>query len=241
MFGSQSMQAYIAFGWFANFFRHHTSGADRGRPAGGLLRGAVHPDLDGHPDPGRCASTCAGDRARRSATRSATSGMLLAPVGGAWVWMFLGGIGSGIFPLTLTLIGLRSRHIPVTAALSAFTQGFGYIIAGAGPLLVGVLLGPSNDWTWPLVALLVATAAAGVAGWDACRAEYVDDQLSPAPPVAGLAGTVTATLAAREERTRDVLSTDASATSWTGPRPSTPTASRVVDEPRPAGRAAAGR
>ena len=106
--------------------------------------------------------------------------MLLAPSGGAWLWMFLGGIGSGFFPLTLTLIGLRSRHIPVTAALSAFTQGLGYIIAGAGPLLVGLLLDLTDDnWTGPILLLLAGNAATSYFAWYTADERYVDDELSP--------------------------------------------------------------
>ena len=53
--------------------------------------------------------------------------------------MGLLGVAMGTFAMVLTLIGLRSRTPETTAALSTATQGWGYLIAGAGPLLVGVL------------------------------------------------------------------------------------------------------
>ncbi len=104
-------------------------------------------------------------------------GMLIAPIAGAWVWMLLGGTGSGMFPLTLTMIGLRSRDVAVTASLSAFVQSVGYILAGSGPILVGALLGVSNSWTWPLTALVIALAISTAGGLYASRPGYVDDEL----------------------------------------------------------------
>jgi CP family cyanate transporter-like MFS transporter len=108
--------------------------------------------------------------------------MLLAPVSGAWLWMLLGGIGSGMFPLTLTMIGLRSREIATTATLSAFVQSIGYLLAGTGPLLVGVLLGMSGSWTLPIAILLAAVAAAAVAGWYAGRPQFVEDEPTSREP-----------------------------------------------------------
>ena len=58
--------------------------------------------------------------------------------------MVLVGLGSGMFPLALTMIGLRARTAETTAALSAFVQAIGYIVAGAGPLLFGVLYGATE-------------------------------------------------------------------------------------------------
>ncbi|HEX8766847.1 MAG TPA: MFS transporter, partial [Jatrophihabitans sp.] len=176
LFAAQSFQAYIAFGWFADFFRDHQVDATR---AGLLLAfyaaltipvSMVVPALAEH-----------GQR-RIVAILAALSlvsyvGMLAAPVGGAWLWMLLGGVGSGMFPLSLTMIGLRSRELATTAALSAFVQGTGYLLAGTGPLLVGVLLGLSDSWTWPLVLLILAALGSAATGWYAGRGEYVDDQL----------------------------------------------------------------
>jgi CP family cyanate transporter-like MFS transporter len=109
-------------------------------------------------------------------------GLALAPVGGAWVWMVLSGLGSGMFPLALTMIGLRARTSETTAALSAFVQAIGYIVAGSGPLLFGVLYGATDSWTMPLGLLYVALAGAFVAGWLACRPTYVDDELAEFAP-----------------------------------------------------------
>jgi MFS transporter, CP family, cyanate transporter len=182
MFAAQSFQAYIAFGWFTDFFRHHHLDATRA----GLLV-AFYAALT---IPVSMVVPALAVRGQRRivlglAALSLVSylGMLAAPVGGAWLWMLLGGIGSGMFPLSLTMIGLRSRELATTAALSAFVQGIGYLLAGTGPLLVGILLGISDSWTWPLALLILAVLASGATGWYAGRDEYVDDQL-PRPGAA---------------------------------------------------------
>jgi CP family cyanate transporter-like MFS transporter len=105
-------------------------------------------------------------------------GLAVAPVGGAWVWMVFTGIGSGMFPLALTLIGLRARSAETTAALAAFVQTIGYVVAGTGPLLFGVLYGLTNSWALPLGLLFVALALAVGSGWLACRPSFVDDELA---------------------------------------------------------------
>lgn len=177
MFGTQSFQAYIAFGWFTDFFRHHNLDATE---AGLLL--AFYAALS---IPVSMAIPALAVRGQRlivvvlsAAGLISYLGMLTAPVAGAWLWMLLGGISGGMFPLALTMIGLRSRQIPTTAALSAFVQGIGYLLAGAGPLLVGVLLGISDSWTWPLVLLILAVLGSAASGWYAARPDFVDDQLS---------------------------------------------------------------
>lgn len=178
MFGAQSFQAYIAFGWFANFFRHqHVSAAEAG------LLVAFYSALS---IPISMVIPALAVRGQRGLVAVLTGlsaisylGMLFAPVGGAWLWMLLGGAGSGIFPLTLTMIGLRSSRVPVTAALSAFSQGVGYLIAGSGPLLVGLLLQlTGEDWTGPLILLLAADLLSFGSGWYAGRPRYVEDELN---------------------------------------------------------------
>jgi CP family cyanate transporter-like MFS transporter len=176
MFATQSFQAYIAFGWFTDFFRHHHLD-----PTEAGLLVAFYAALT---IPVSMAIPALAVRGQRlivlglaAASLVSYVGMLAAPVSGAWLWMLLGGIGSGMFPLSLTMIGLRSREVATTTALSAFVQGIGYLLAGTGPLLVGVLLGISESWTWPLVLLILAVLGSAATGWYAGRDEYVDDQL----------------------------------------------------------------
>jgi MFS transporter, CP family, cyanate transporter len=78
----------------------------------------------------------------------------------------------------LTMIGLRSRTAETTAALSAFVQAIGYIVAGTGPLLFGVLYGATSGWAAPLSLLFIAVTIALVAGWFAAAPRFVDDELA---------------------------------------------------------------
>jgi CP family cyanate transporter-like MFS transporter len=182
MFGFQSMQAYISFGWFAEFFRHQGLSATQ---AGWLV--AFYAGLS-IPVSMLVPSLAARGQRRLVVVMSgccalAYLGMLLAPLGGAWLWMTLAGTGAGTFPLSLTMIGLRSREITMTSSLSGFVQAVGYLIAGGGPWLVGYLLDATDqNWTWPIVLLLFALAMSSAGGWLASRDVRVDDELAPADP-----------------------------------------------------------
>ena len=60
---------------------------------------------------------------------------------------------------------------PVSAAsLSAFAQGFGYLIASAGPLTIGFVHQATGGWTVPGLILLVLAVAQLITGWLAGRA-----------------------------------------------------------------------
>ena len=92
-------------------------------------------------------------------------GLVLAPSGGAWLWAVLLGVGSGAFPLARGLFNLRSTSVGQTLALSAFAQSGGYLLAAAGPLLLGGLRGATGGWAAPLRVLLLLLAVQAIAGW----------------------------------------------------------------------------
>ena len=177
-FGLQSLQAYAIFGWFAQLWR------DSGYSAAGagLLAGVVAamsiplslwlPNvLARTPDPRRVMFPVI------ACYPVGYVGLMIAPHGLALLWAALVGVGAVTFPLILTLIGLRSRTAEGTAALSAFTQSTGYLIAVVGPFLVGVLHGATNGWNVPLALLLVlALPLFGLAAYVA-RPVAVEDQL----------------------------------------------------------------
>ena len=103
------------------------------------------------------------------------TGVLLAP-GTALVWasaVVLGIAQGAIFGLALTLFGLRAPDSETTAALSGMAQGAGYLIAAAGPLLIGVVHGATGGWTIPLVLLVAGCAAEIALGAAAGRARSV--------------------------------------------------------------------
>ncbi|MFI6508020.1 CynX/NimT family MFS transporter [Streptosporangium sp. NPDC050855] len=104
------------------------------------------------------------------------AGLWLAPSSMAWIFASLVGIGMGSFPLALTMLAMRTRTPEATAALSAFGQSTGYLIAGAGPLVVGILHESSGGWTMPFLLLFAVVAAQLVAGWYAGRPGHLEDE-----------------------------------------------------------------
>jgi CP family cyanate transporter-like MFS transporter len=176
-FAFQSFQAYIAFGWFAKFMHAHGVSTSTAGWMVAVLSAVTIPVSMVVPrvPPDRQWRVVA---ALTVCYVVAYVGLAAAPVGGAWVWMILTGIGSGMFPVALTMIGLRARTAETTAALSAFVQSIGYIIAGAGPLLFGVLYGATKSWAGPLALLFAAMVIAAVCGLAASRPRWVDDELA---------------------------------------------------------------
>ena len=80
-----------------------------------------------------------------------------------------------MFPVALTLIGLRARTSDGTAALSGFTQSVGYLIAAIGPFGMGLLYDLTGGWTVPLLALTVLALPQLVVGVLVSRRRYVED------------------------------------------------------------------
>jgi CP family cyanate transporter-like MFS transporter len=108
-------------------------------------------------------------------------GLLLAPAAAIWLWVILIGGGPIVFPLTLTLLNLRTRSHQTAVALSGFVQGIGYGGAALGPLVVGFLHDVSGSWTVPLVFLVVLAAVALVPAFVLARPRMVDDDLEDRP------------------------------------------------------------
>lgn len=177
-FGLQSLQAYAVFGWLPQIFRD----AGFSAATAGLLLGVTTATsipislvLPGLTARGRhqsqiivalCASYVAG-----------YLGLIQWPREVPWLWALLVGVGTGIFPLALTLISLRARTSEGTAALSGFAQSLGYLLAGVGPLMMGVLYGATGGWTVPLVVLIVLVIPQGVGGLLASRERFLEDDL----------------------------------------------------------------
>ncbi len=182
-FGAQSMQAYAVFGWLPQIYRDAGFSAQ----TAGLLLGTataisipisfVLPSVAvrrTNQSPfilALCASYAAG-----------YVGLMFWPVGGALAWALLIGAGTGMFPLVLTLIGLRARTSDGTAALSGFTQSVGYLLSAIGPFLVGALYGATGRWTVPLVVLVALLAPQAIAGVKVARPRYLEDEIGARTP-----------------------------------------------------------
>jgi CP family cyanate transporter-like MFS transporter len=182
-FAFQSFQAYVTFGWYAIFLHDHgLSKANAGWLVALLSALSIPVSM--------IAPTIAPRHHRAviigmgACYALAYVGFGVAPNGGAAAWMVLAGIGSGMFPMALTMIGLRARTPESTSVLSAFVQAIGYIVAGTGPLLFGVLHGVSAGWALPLSTLWVALLISVVCGWLAAAPRYVDDEIAAVPATA---------------------------------------------------------
>jgi CP family cyanate transporter-like MFS transporter len=85
-------------------------------------------------------------------------GVLLAPTNTALLWAFLLGTSQGAaLSLALLIIVLRSTDSETASRLSSMAQAGGYLIAAAGPLVMGMLHTATGGWTAPL-SFLVAVA-----------------------------------------------------------------------------------
>lgn len=192
MFGLQAMQAYVIIGWTAQYLR------DQGMSAAtaGLLVGlnaviaipvnALIPPLAVRQQlqrPLLVACICC--------YLVGWTGLAAAPLTATWLWVVLLGVGLGTFAMVLTLLGLRARTAESTAALSTVVQGCGYVLAGVGPLLVGVLRGLTGGYTGMFVMVYIGVALLLITGWVVCRERYVDDELPRSSRTGSAAGTTT--------------------------------------------------
>ncbi len=178
VFGLQSAMAYTVFGWFPQVYRDAGFSATKAGLLVGLLAAMSIPVSAWVP---------AAAARRRDQTRLMVGllacypvgflGLALAPASGAWVWAVLIGVAAGVFPLVLTLIGLRSRTPDGTAALSSFSQAVGYGLAALGPVGIGVLHDSTGGWGWPLVALTAISLATAALSAAVARPGFVEDEL----------------------------------------------------------------
>jgi CP family cyanate transporter-like MFS transporter len=80
-------------------------------------------------------------------------GLLVAPAAATVLWVVLIGIPPLMFPLALTLFGLRTRSHETAVALSGFVQSVGYGFAALMPLAIGVTHEATGGWTVGLCVL----------------------------------------------------------------------------------------
>ncbi|AWV08588.1 MFS transporter [Lysobacter maris] len=102
-------------------------------------------------------------------------GLLWAPMAAPVLWVALLGLGPSTFPLSLVLINLRTRTAGGSAALSGFTQGVGYTLSCAGPVVFGALHDASHAWGLPFAFLGLCLAVLATGGLLACRPRMLED------------------------------------------------------------------
>ena len=182
-FGLQSLQAYVIFGWFPQLWRDSGYSATVAGLLAGVVAGMSIPlslwlpnVLARSEDPRRLMLTVI------AAYPVGYIGLMVAPYALAPVWAVVLGVAAATFPLILTLIGLRARTPEGTAALSAFTQSTGYLVAAIGPFLIGVVHDSSGGWNLPLLILLLLALPLFALAAYVARPRYVEDQLRSASP-----------------------------------------------------------
>lgn len=183
LFGVQSMNAYIQFGWLPQIYR------DAGLPATyagllvsvltaiGILGGLVMPTVI--------------SRSRTLAPWMVTFGLMLvagylglylAPATVPWLWSIFLGLSGFAFPTAIALITARSRDPRVTARLSGFVQPVGYALAAIGPLAVGLVHEVTGGWEVVLITLMGSGVVMTLAGLRISRHTLVDDELARRRP-----------------------------------------------------------
>ena len=162
-FGLQSMSGYVVMGWIPTVLHDH----GMSQAAAGTVLSvtfAVNAPLSF-----LVPLTAARLRSQRplALTLGVVFGLgfvtlIVAPVWLAYLSAVLIGVGMAAFPLVLTMIGLRGGTPEGTAALSAFSQSAGYLIAALGPIMFGILGHALHSWTVPLAAMVVVVLAQGL-------------------------------------------------------------------------------
>ncbi len=171
----QSLSYYATLSWFPTMFRDHGISAQAAgnllalMNVGNALTGLIVPLL--------------AQRARDQRVLAAASvtlimvglaGSAFGPNATVIIFVSLLGLGQGgAFGLCVYLFTARAADGHTAAALSGFAQGVGYLLASAGPLLVGFLHVATGSWTPPVLVLLAVGCGQMVAGLLASRAKTI--------------------------------------------------------------------
>jgi CP family cyanate transporter-like MFS transporter len=173
--GLQSLTYYATLSWFPTMFR------DRGVSAvhagdllalmnlGNAVTALLIPVIAQRSADQRWLAAAA-----NLATAAGVAGAVFGPASAAVPVMLLLGFGQGAtLGLGIFYTMARAPDPMTAAALSAFAQGTGYLIASVGPLVVGFLHDATGSWTVPGLVLLAVAGLQFQSGWLAGRARTV--------------------------------------------------------------------
>ena len=179
LFGLQSMNAYVQFGWLPQIYRDaglsaSTAGACLALLTSlGIVGGLLMPTVIA-----RSRTLAPWMVAFGVLMVAGYLGLLLSPAVLPWLWAVLLGLSGFAFPTAIALITARTRDPQVTAQLSGFVQPIGYVLAAVGPLVVGLLHAVTGGWAVVLVLLMASGVALTLAGLRVSRPVLVDDELA---------------------------------------------------------------
>ena len=159
--GLQSLLYYAALSWLPTIFQDRGASAVTAgnllalMGAGNLATSLIVPVL-AH----RSASQRGLVVPSLIGTAAGLAGCLWAPLGSAPFWVLVLGISQGsCLGLAIFFMMARAPDAGAAASLSAFSQSVGYLVAAAGPLMVGLLHSATGSWNIPVALLLVLCAA----------------------------------------------------------------------------------
>jgi CP family cyanate transporter-like MFS transporter len=184
-FATQSAQVFAVFGWFSIFLQEAGVPADT---AGTMVAAYSFLFIP-------LSLVVPLFAARRRAQRvlliapslaggGAYVGLLTFGSDGAWLWIILVGLANAAFPVVLVLFTTRTRSPETTASLAALSQTAGYLMAGCGPLMIGVLRRFAEGPTLPMGFLIGVAVVQVLIGAALCRGRLVEDDLAPEHPPA---------------------------------------------------------
>lgn len=164
--GLQSLAYYATLSWFPTMFRDHGIGAVHAGDllalmnVGNAITGLLVPVLAHRARDQRLLAVAA-----ITLITIGEAGCIFGPNLSAIVFVCVLGLGQGgAFGLSVYLFTARAADSQSAAALSGFAQGAGYLIASAGPLLLGLLHNATGGWTIPGSLLIVLAGGQLTAG-----------------------------------------------------------------------------
>ncbi len=200
--GLQSLLYYSALSWLPTIFQDRgTSAVTAGNllalMGGGNLATSLIVPVLAHRRPGQRALVLPS----LIMTAAGLAGSLWAPLGSAPFWVLILGFSQGsCLGLAIFFMLARAPDASVAASLSAFAQSVGYLVAAAGPLVVGLLHTATGSWTIPVALLLALSAAELTTGLLAAR-----PLLLPAAQVRPVSGDASATRVSGTGRSRRAI------------------------------------
>ena len=105
-------------------------------------------------------------------------GLVLAPATAPLIWTVLAALGTLTFSMSLALIGARTRTPQMATDVSGFVNTVGYLFAGIGPIVTGLLHEVTGLWEPSLLLLAGLTALVLPAYWVLGREQFVEDELA---------------------------------------------------------------
>jgi MFS transporter, CP family, cyanate transporter len=173
--GLQSLSYYATLSWFPTMFRDHGISATTAgnlialMNAGNAVSALIMPVIAQRARDQRLLAVGA-----VTLIASGLAGAVFGPNATAAIFVGLLGLGQGSsLGLSVFMFTARSADSHVAAELSGFAQGVGYLIASAGPLLLGFLHTATGGWTVPACTLFAVAAGQLAVGLMAGRAKVI--------------------------------------------------------------------